>query len=171
MSLQPLSLLSYARLLNAFHFLWDCLSLLQEDMHLSKLQAAYLADLEGRKRVRSSAPALRGRPAHASPGSLRLPACPLGCPEGAGRAPAEAMRPSEGAPEVLEGAGLPSRSCCRSAARALSRLLPWPVFAPFLHVLSRLESQCAGSLLAVVHPWAPRHAIQFCTAVLQAHTF
>ena len=121
--------------------------------------------------MRSSAPALRGRPAHASPGSLRLPACPLGCPAGAGRAPAEAVRPREGAPEVLEGAGLPSRSCCRSAARALSRLLPWPVFAPFLHAFSRLQLQCEDFLLAVKHQWAPCHAIQFCTGILQAHTF
>ena len=111
---------------------------------MPKPQAAHLADLDGRKRVRSNAPALRGRPAHASPVSLRLPACPPGCPELAGRAPAEAVRLREGAPEVLEGAGLPSRSCCRSAARALSRLLPWPVFAPFLHALSQLELQCAG---------------------------
>ena len=94
--------------------------------------------------MRSNAPALQGRPAHATPVSLRLPACPLGCPEGTDRAPAEAVRPREGAPEVLEGAGLPSRSCCRSAARALSRLLPWPVFAPFLHAFSLSKSQCAG---------------------------
>ena len=67
--------------------------------------------------------------ASGAPGS-----CPgLPCPGSAGRAPREAARPSEGGPELPEGAGLSQRSCCRNAARAFRRRLPCPVFCPFLH--------------------------------------
>ena len=142
-------LLLWVRLLSALHYLWDCLPSLHEDMQPSILQAPRLVDLDGRKRVRSRMPALPGRPANALAVSVRLPACSPGCPEVVGRAPAEAVRPREGASEVPEGAGLPSRSCCRRAARALSRRLPCPVFVPFLHALGPLDLQCTESIIAL----------------------
>lgn len=85
----------------------------------------YLADLEGRKRVRSR-PALPRR-AMGSCWPCGQPDC---CPLGSGRSPAEAGRPKE-------GAGLLLRSCCRSAARAFSRRRPCPVLAFLLHCLQR----------------------------------
>ena len=83
--------------------------------------------------MRSSGPALRALPA-GCPSEGSGP--PDGCPLGSGSMPNEAVRPRlVGAPDALEGAGLLLRSCCRSAARALSRRRPCPVFVQVLQSL------------------------------------
>lgn len=89
--------------------------------------------------MRSSVPALRALPA-GCPSAGSGP--PGGCPLGSGSMPNEAVRPRLlGPPDALEGAGLLLRSCWRSAARALSRRRPCPVFVQFLQALALLSPQ------------------------------
>ena len=78
--------------------------------------------------MRSRRSALPGRPMGMC-WPCGQPSC---CPQGSGRAPAEAGRPRGAA----QGAGLLLRSCWRSAARAFSRRRPCPVLAFLLHCLS-----------------------------------